>query len=63
MVRPNEGHRFRSKITGHVYDIKKVVNHMVVMDSIDGSSQILTEWKNLRLFYEREPRHGDDQTT
>jgi hypothetical protein len=61
MVTTTEGNRVRSKITGQVYDVKKLVKNMVVLDSVDGSSQIMTELKNIELFYEREPTNDGDQ--
>jgi hypothetical protein len=56
-----EGARFRSKITGNVYEVKKIVDSMVVLGSLDGTSQVLRELDNMALFYEREPTKNEDQ--
>jgi hypothetical protein len=52
MMATQESDRFRSKITGNVYEVKKIVNNMIVLESLNGTSQILTELNNLALFYE-----------
>ena len=61
MKAPNERHRFRSKITGNVYEVKKIANQMIVLESLNGKSQVLTELDNMALFYEREPKKDEDQ--
>jgi len=55
MMRLHQGDRFRSNITGNVYEVKKIVNDMVVLECLNKMSQILTEPDNLTLFYERQP--------
>jgi len=57
----HENDRFRSRITGNVYEVKKIVDNMIVLESLNGMSQILTELSNLGLFYEREQEKGEDQ--
>jgi 7,8-dihydro-6-hydroxymethylpterin-pyrophosphokinase len=54
MMTTHESDRFRSKITGSVYEVKKIVNQMVILETPDGASQVLTELNNIELFYERE---------
>ena len=61
MVTAHESNRFRSKITGNVYEVKKIVNEMVVLESLNGTSQLLTDLNNIALFYERELKKDDDQ--
>ena len=34
----HENGRFRSKITGNVYEVKKVVDKMIVLESLSGKS-------------------------
>jgi hypothetical protein len=53
--------RFRSKITGRVYDIKRTVDQMVVLETPDSTNQIVTELNNLSVFYERELNKDEDQ--
>ena len=61
MVTAHESNRFRSKITGNVYEVKKIVDEMIVLESINGASQVLTELNNMALFYEKESKKDEDQ--
>jgi hypothetical protein len=61
MIPVNEGERYRSRITGNVYDLKKVVNERVVLETPNGVSEVLTELRMLKLFYERESKKDEDQ--
>jgi len=61
MVTARESDRFRSKITGNVYEVKKIVNEMIVLESLNGTSQVLTESDNIALFYEKESKKDEDQ--
>ena len=58
---PYECDRLRSKITGNVYEVKKVVDKMILLESLDGKSQVLTELNNIALFYYREPKKDEVQ--
>ena len=57
----HESERFRSKITGNVYEVKKIANEMIVLESLNGTSQVLTELSNMGLFYEKESKKDEDQ--
>jgi hypothetical protein len=48
------GDRVRSILNGIEYQVKKIVKKMVVLESQDGKSQVLTELDNLTLFYKKE---------
>ena len=48
------GDRVRSILNGIEYQVKKIVKRMVVLESQDGKSQVLTELDNLTLFYRKE---------
>ncbi len=61
MVTEHESNRFKSKITGNVYEVKKIVNEMVVLESLNGASQVLTELNNITLFYEKESKKDKDR--
>ena len=61
MVTAHESDRFRSKITGNVYEVKKILDEMVVLESLNGKSQLLTDLNNIALFYERDPKKDEDQ--
>jgi len=61
MVTAHESDRFRSKITGNVYEVKKILDEMVVLESLNGKSQLLTDLNNIALFYERDPKKDEVQ--
>jgi hypothetical protein len=61
MVTAHESNRFKSKITGNVHELKKIVNEMVVLESLNGASQVLTELNSIALFYEKELKKYEDQ--
>ena len=61
MVTVHNSKRFRSKITGNVYEVKKIVDEMIVLESLNGKSQVLTELNNLALFCERKLEGVEDQ--
>ncbi len=56
-----ESDRFKSKITGSVYEVKKIVNEMIVLETPNGKSQVLTDLNNIALFYEKEPKNGENE--
>ena len=56
-----ESDRFKSKITGSVYEVKKIVNEMIVLETPNGKSQVLTDLNNIALFYEKEPKKGENE--
>jgi hypothetical protein len=45
------GDTVRSILNGIEYKVKKIVKSMVVLESQDGKSQIITEADTLKLFY------------
>ena len=47
-----EGHRLKSKLTGTIYEIKKIRDASVVLQSEDGSNQEWTNKGKLKLFFE-----------
>ncbi len=57
----HERDKLRSKITGNVYEVKKIANEMIILESLNGTSQVLTELNNIALFYERELKKDEDQ--
>ena len=59
MITTHESDRFRSKITGNVYEVKKIADKMIVLESLNGTSQVLTELNNLPLFYESEQKKDE----
>jgi hypothetical protein len=53
-LKPKSGDIFKSILNGEYYIIKKVVEHMAMLESQNGGKQILTEVDTLRLFYTKE---------
>jgi len=55
-MKTKAGDIFRSLLNGSLYIVKKIANRMVVLESQDGKSQILTEIDILesKLFYQKE---------
>jgi len=47
-----EGDKIKSVLTGKVYEVKTFKDWVVVLEALDGSSQVWTEKGNLKLFYE-----------
>ncbi len=42
---------WQSNFTQKIYRIKKIREHMVVLEAINGSSEVYTTKENLKLFY------------
>ena len=61
MMTMQESDRFKSKITGSVYEVKKIVNEMIVLETPNGKSQVLTDLNNIALFYEKEEKKKKDE--
>ena len=57
----HENDRFMSKLTGNIYEVKKIANQMIVLESLNGKSQVLTDLNNIALFYEKEMKKDEDQ--
>ena len=49
-----KGETVRRILNGMEYQVKKIVEKMVVLESQDGKNQILTDLDNLTLFYKKE---------
>lgn len=61
MMATHESDRYRSKLTGNVYEVKKIMDRMIVLESLNGRSQVLTDMNNITLFYVREPKKDEGQ--
>ncbi len=48
-----KGDQFKSLLTERKYNVKWIKDYSVILESEDGSSQVLTSEENLHLFYER----------
>ena len=49
-----KGETVRRILNGMEYQVKKIVEKMIVLESQDGKNQILTDLDNLTLFYKKE---------
>ena len=52
MIAPKVGELLRSRRTGEVFAVEKTRDERVILQSLDGSSQVLTEKRALAMFYE-----------
>jgi hypothetical protein len=52
-MKTKDGDTVKSFLNGNSYKVKRIVNSMVVLESEDGQSQILTEVENLNIFYQK----------
>jgi hypothetical protein len=52
-MKTKDGDTIKSPLNGDYYKVKRIVNSMVVLESEDGKTQILTEVENLNLFYKK----------
>jgi hypothetical protein len=55
-MKTKDGDTVRSFLNGNDYKVKRIVNSMAVLESVDGQSQILTELENLNIFYKKKKR-------
>ncbi len=60
MVSLRVGEKCQSTLTGKIYRIKMIKNQMVVLESADGLSQVLTNRENISLFYTTILHERDD---
>jgi len=51
---PREGTKFKYRPTGAVFEVKKIRKQFVVLDSMDGLSQIMVEKKSFASRFEWE---------
>jgi hypothetical protein len=49
----NVGDTVRSILNGMEYQVKRIVKKMVILESHDGKSQVLTDLDNITLFYKK----------
>jgi hypothetical protein len=52
-MKTKDGDTVKSLLNDRYYKVKRIVNSMVILQSEDGQSQILTEVGNLNLFYKK----------
>ncbi len=54
-----ERDRMESLLTGKIYEVKTIKKGVAVLESLDGSNQVLTEKGNLKLFYKNVENEED----
>lgn len=54
MFIPQEGTRFRHRPTGTLFKVKKITSQFVILNSMDGSSQIMTEKRSFTFPFDFE---------
>ncbi len=45
------GDQLKSYETGKIYEVKITTDQWVVVQAVDGLSQVMTSWENLKLLY------------
>lgn len=50
-----QGEMLKSTLTGKVYQVKVLTDQMVVLQSLDGLTQVMTGKLSLNYFYEKLP--------
>jgi hypothetical protein len=58
MITPTIGEIFKSSLTGKAYEARRILDQMVILQSLNGLNQVLTPKENLNLFYEKVPKVG-----
>jgi hypothetical protein len=59
MAMVEEGEKFKSILTGKAYQVRKINGKMVVLETENGASQVMTDKSNLKLFYRKEDREDE----
>ena len=54
-----EGEKFKSIFTGKEYLVKKVEEKMILLETENGVSQVMTDRGNLKLFYKKEEKKNE----
>ncbi len=55
MATVEQGEMLRSTLTGKVYQVKVFTDQMVILQSLDGQTQVMTGKLSLNYFYEKLP--------
>jgi ABC-type Na+ transport system ATPase subunit NatA len=53
MITPTIGEIFKNSLTGKVYEVTRILDEIIILHSLNGLNQVLTEKENLNLFYEK----------
>ncbi len=55
MIIPEEGEILKYRVTGNIFEIKKITNQYVILHSMDGLTQVMTGKKSLVNLFEKLP--------
>jgi len=55
MLTPEEGEILKYRLTGSIFEVKKITNQFVILHSLDGLTQIMTGKKSLLNLFEKIP--------
>ena len=63
MVTPEEGEILKYRLTGNIFEVKKITNQFVILHSMDGLTQIMTGKRSLLNLFEKIPYMNSRSTT
>lgn len=55
MMTPEEGEILKYRLTGNIFEVKKITNQFVILHSMDGLTQIMTGKRSLLNLFEKIP--------
>ncbi len=55
MIIPEEGEIMKNRLTGNIFEVKKITDQFVILYSLDGGMQIMTGKKGLIHSFEKIP--------
>ena len=61
MMLTNMGDRFKRMITGDIWEVKEIVDRMVLLERKNGKCQVIPEMSSLKLFYKNEEKKDERQ--
>ena len=53
MIIPEEGEIMKNRLTGNIFEVKKITDQFVILYSLDGLMQIMTGKKGLIHLFEK----------
>jgi hypothetical protein len=56
MLGAEEGQIMKSRMTGNIFEVKKITGQFVILYSLDGLMQVMTEKKGLIHSFEKIPQ-------
>lgn len=56
MIIPEQGEIMKNRSTGNIFEVKKITDQFVILNSLDGLIQIMTGKKSLIHLFEKIPQ-------